>query len=66
MALRRNARLRREYLYKKSLEGKAKEEYERKERLRTAITGMYMDIEKTKFNISIMFMEEIIKYYNYE
>jgi U3 small nucleolar ribonucleoprotein protein IMP4 len=41
MALRRNARLRREYLYKKSLEGKAKEEYDRKERLRAAIQGKY-------------------------
>ena len=37
MALRRNARLRREYLYKKSLEGKEKEMYEKKERLKKAL-----------------------------
>lgn len=37
MAMRRNARLRREYLYKKSLEGKERELYERKERLRAAL-----------------------------
>ncbi len=42
MAMRRNARLRREYLYKKSLEGKAKEEYERKERLRAALQGEFV------------------------
>lgn len=39
MAVRRNARLRREYLYRKSLEGKEKELYERKERLKKAIEG---------------------------
>ncbi len=44
MAIRRNARLRREYLYKKSLEGKAKEEYERKERLRVAMQCEYIII----------------------
>jgi hypothetical protein len=37
MAIRRNARLRREYLYRKSLEGKAAEDYERKARLRAAL-----------------------------
>jgi hypothetical protein len=37
MAVRRNARLRREYLYKKSLEGKEKELYEKKERLKKAL-----------------------------
>ena len=37
MAIRRNARLRREYLYKKSLEGKEKEQFERKERLKQAL-----------------------------
>ena len=37
MAVRRNARLRREYLYKKSLEGKEKEAYEKKETLRNAL-----------------------------
>ena len=39
MAVRRTARLRREYLYRKSLEGKEKEVYERKERLRAALQG---------------------------
>jgi U3 small nucleolar ribonucleoprotein protein IMP4 len=37
MDFRRNARLRREYLYKKSLEGKEKEQFERKERLKKAL-----------------------------
>jgi len=36
-AIRRNARLRREYLYKKSLEGKAKEDYSRREQIRKAL-----------------------------
>ena len=36
---RRNARLRREYLYKKSLEGKEKEEHERKEQVRKALAS---------------------------
>lgn len=39
MAVRRTARLRREYLYRKSLEGKEKELYERKERLKAALAG---------------------------
>jgi len=34
---RRNARLRREYLYKKSLEGKEKEEHEKKDKVRSAL-----------------------------
>ena len=37
MATRRNLRLRREYLYRKSLEGQEKEEYERKKRVREAM-----------------------------
>lgn len=37
--LRRNARLRREYLYRKSLEGKDREEYERKLKIRRALEG---------------------------
>lgn len=37
--LRRNARLRREYLYRKSLEGKEREEYERKRKIREALDG---------------------------
>ena len=39
--LRRNARLRREYLYRKSLEGKEREEYERKRKIREALEGIY-------------------------
>jgi len=39
MAARRTARLRQEYLYRKSLEGKEKEAYERKERLKAALAG---------------------------
>jgi len=37
--IRRNARLRREYLYRKSLEGKEREEYERKRKVREALDG---------------------------
>lgn len=37
--LRRNARLRREYLYRKSLEGKERTEYERKRAIREALAG---------------------------
>lgn len=37
--LRRNARLRREYLYRKSLEGAELEEYERKRKIRQALEG---------------------------
>ena len=36
---RRNARLRREYLYKRSLEGKEKEEHDRKEQVRAALAS---------------------------
>ena len=36
---RRNARLRREYLYKRSLEGKEKEEHERKAQMRSALAS---------------------------
>jgi len=39
MALRRNARLRREYLYKKSLEGPAREAFERREAVRAALAS---------------------------
>ena len=35
--LRRQARLRREYLYRKSLEGKEKEEYEKKRKVKQAL-----------------------------
>lgn len=37
MSVRRNLRQRREYLYRKSLEGKEREEYERKKRIREAL-----------------------------
>mmetsp|Transcript_354 Transcript_354/g.890 ORF Transcript_354/g.890 Transcript_354/m.890 type:complete len:288 (-) Transcript_354:150-1013(-) len=37
MALRRNVRLRKEYLYRKSLEGKERAEYEKKKRIRDAL-----------------------------
>lgn len=37
--LRRNARLRKEYLYRKSLEGKEKELYEKKRKIRQALEG---------------------------
>ena len=36
-SVRRNVRLRREYLYRKSLEGKEKATYERKRLIRTAL-----------------------------
>lgn len=36
---RRNARLRREYLYRKSLEGKDREVYEKKRKIREALRG---------------------------
>ena len=39
--LRRNQRLRKEYLYRKSLEGKEKAEYERKRILRRALEGAW-------------------------
>lgn len=42
--LRRNARLRKEYLYRKSLEGKEREEYEKKRRIRQALAGACMDV----------------------
>ena len=37
MAVRRNARLRREYLYRHSLEGAAREAHERKEKVKEAL-----------------------------
>jgi hypothetical protein len=37
--IRRNARLRKEYLYRKGLEGKEKAAYERKRQIRTALEG---------------------------
>lgn len=37
--LRRNARLRKEFLYRKSLEGKERELYEKKRKIREALEG---------------------------
>ena len=39
--IRRNARLRREYLYRKSLEGKEKTTYEKKQKIKNAVAGQY-------------------------
>ena len=44
--VRRNLRLRREYLYRKSLEGKEKDEYERKKRVREALRDLLALQEK--------------------
>ncbi len=38
--LRRNARLRREYIYRKSLEGKEKELYEKKRAVKESLAGL--------------------------
>lgn len=38
--LRRNARLRNEYLYRKSLEGKERDLYEKKRKIRVALQGV--------------------------
>jgi U3 small nucleolar ribonucleoprotein protein IMP4 len=40
--LRRNARLRKEFLYRKSLEGKERELYEKKRKIREALEGQDM------------------------
>lgn len=39
--LRRNARLRKEYLYRKSLEGKERAAYERKRKIKKALEGAW-------------------------
>ena len=41
MQLKRNARLRKEYMYRKSLEGKQQEEFEKKRQIRQALAGMF-------------------------
>ena len=46
--LRRNARLRREYLYRKSLEGKERSEYERKRVIREALQGELLGGERER------------------
>lgn len=38
--IRRNTRLRREYLYRKNLESKERQIYDRKQRLKEALAGM--------------------------
>jgi len=60
MSLRRHVRLRREYLYRKSLEGKEKEEYEKKKRIKealdagkpipTELRGVEQDVRKELLN----------------
>lgn len=40
--IRRNARLRREYLYRKSLEGKEKAIYDKKRKIKDAIAGQHI------------------------
>ena len=40
--LRRNARLRREYLYRKSLEGKERATYEKKRKIKDALAGLFV------------------------
>eukprot|EP00808_Paulinella_micropora_P002873 g47559.t1 len=39
MSIRRNARMRREYLYRKSLEGKEREAYEKKRKIKEALAS---------------------------
>jgi U3 small nucleolar ribonucleoprotein protein IMP4 len=41
--IRRNTRLRKEFLYRKSLEGKEEAAYERKRQLRKALDGEQQD-----------------------
>jgi U3 small nucleolar ribonucleoprotein protein IMP4 len=41
MSTRRHIRLRKEYLYRKSLEGKEREEYEKKAKIRKALAGTF-------------------------
>jgi hypothetical protein len=45
MSLRRQVRLRKEYLYRKSLEGKDKAAYERKRLIRAALQGECIVLE---------------------
>lgn len=45
--LRRNARLRKEYLYRKSLEGAEREEYEKKRLIRQALAGVRVGAART-------------------
>lgn len=40
--IRRNARLRKEYLYRKGLEGKERTAYEHKRKVRQALEGMLL------------------------
>ena len=49
--LRRDIRLRKEYLYRKSLEGKQKEEYEKKQKIRDALDGDYYESFYQKYRV---------------
>ena len=42
--IRRNARLRREYLYRKNLEGKERAIYERKKKIKECLAGMLPNV----------------------
>jgi len=50
--------LRREYLYRKSLEGKEKEQYEKKRRIRKALEGMQTELRNCSLNISEYLQKE--------
>jgi hypothetical protein len=52
--LRRQARERKEYLYRKSLEGKEKELYEKKRKIRQALEGMYFFEFASRFRFILM------------
>lgn len=58
MAMRRAARMRKEYLYRKSLEGKERDLYEKKEKLKAALAAgkpipgeIRGDVERLKASI---------------
>jgi hypothetical protein len=53
--LRRNVRLRREYLYRKSLEGKERLLYEKKRKIREALQGFHHSVSFKLFNFFIYF-----------
>ena len=40
--IRRNARLRKEYIYRKSLEGTEREVYEKKRKIKDALASMWL------------------------
>lgn len=47
-------RLRKEYLYRKSLEGKAREEYEKKASIRKALEGTLLAHQRHHFHLSVL------------